>query len=263
MSNASIAQQAAAKLFKAAQTKQVCKPLRDQIGTEDLSLAYQIQKINNDLKKEAGARAVGCKIGLTSKAVQKQLGVDQPDFGVLFDNKEVLHGDIIPWADMMQPKAEAEIAFVMKKELSSTSITAADLISAIDYALASIEIVGSRIENWDIKITDTIADNASASHFVLGHKPVKIENLDLLNCKMKMTKNGEQVSTGIGSASMGSPINATLWLAKTMARLGNPLKAGDIVLTGAVGPVTNLSPGDSVTAIFDTLGEVSLEVGNE
>jgi 2-keto-4-pentenoate hydratase len=137
-------------------------------------------------------------------------------------------------------------------------LTTTELLSKIDYALASIEIVGSRIENWNIKITDTIADNASASHYVVGHQPVKLENVDLVNSKMQMTKNGEVVSSGVGSACLGSPINATLWLVNKMAALGTPLKAGEVILSGALGPMSSVAAGDTVVATFEGLGSVSV-----
>ena len=253
--------EAANRLAEAANTKIICPPVRDIIGAEDVDAAYQVQKINNDQRINAGARVVGCKIGLTSFAVQKQLGVDQPDYGLLFDDMEVLLGHEVEWNALMQPKAEAEIAFVLKKNLPSSSITISDLISSIDYALGAIEIVGSRIENWDIKITDTIADNASASHFVLGHKPVPLSELDLIHISMEVSKNGHKASEGKGSACLGSPLNAMLWLAQKMAQLGNPLRAGDVVLTGALGPMVNIEPGDEIKAVFDTLGEVSVKFG--
>jgi 2-keto-4-pentenoate hydratase len=262
MTTHSAAKEAAARLMEAAKSGEVCAPVRDLIGITDLPMAYGAQNIISHARLQAGARLVGRKIGLTSLAVQKQLGVDQPDFGMLFDDMEVMHDGVIPWSELMQPKAEGEIAFVMKQDLPNPSITMSELISAIDYALASIEIVGSRIENWNIRITDTIADNASASHFVLGHRPISLENIDLLNCSMVMTKNGEPVSQGTGADCMGSPLNATLWLAKTMATLGNPLKAGDIVLSGALGAMTPVEPGDKVVAKFDTLGEVSVQFGD-
>lgn len=261
MTTHSAAKQAAERLIEAAKTGKVCEPVRDLLGTTDLPMAYGAQNIISQARLQAGARIVGRKIGLTSLAVQQQLGVDQPDFGMLFDDMEVMHDGIIPWAEMMQPKVEGEIAFVMKKDLPLASITMADLISAIDYALASLEIVGSRIENWNIRITDTIADNASASHFVLGHRPISLENIDLINCKMIMKKNDEVASEGTGAACMGSPLNATLWLARTMAKLGTPLQAGDIVLSGALGPMSPVVPGDKVSASFDTLGEVAVQFG--
>jgi 2-keto-4-pentenoate hydratase len=254
--------QLAQQLREAAQSGKTCPPLRDIIGLEDLQRAYAIQNQNIQQRVSEGAHIVGCKIGLTSKAVQKQLGVDQPDFGRLLNTMEVLNGDTIPFSELMQPKTEAEIAFVLSKDLDSSNITITDVISAIDYALVSIEIVGSRIENWNIKITDTIADNASASHYVLGHKPVRLENLDLLNCKMQMYKNGELVSEGVGAACLGSPINATLWLAKTMADLGQPLKAGQVILSGALGPMVAAEPGDDIKAVIEGLGEVRVKFGD-
>ncbi len=248
----------AQQLRDAYSTRTACEPLRTTIGVEDLEMAYAIQDLNNQLLIKKGARVTGRKIGLTSKAVQAQLGVDQPDFGILLDTMEVLNGDSIAMSELMQPKVEAEIAFVLKEDLPSRKLTTTELLSKIDYAVAAIEIVGSRIENWNIKITDTIADNASASHYVIGHRPVKLENIDLVHSKMEMTKNGEVVSTGIGSACLGSPINATLWLVNKMATLGTPLKAGEVILSGALGPMSSVAAGDTVVANFDGLGSVSV-----
>ncbi|MEZ4957660.1 MAG: fumarylacetoacetate hydrolase family protein [Saprospiraceae bacterium] len=258
MSNQNI-EAAAKRLREAASNGQTCAPVRNLIGETSIEDAYAVQEINTALRIAEGARIVGTKIGLTSPAVQKQLGVGQPDFGMLWDDKEVWNGGEISVREIMQPKAEAEIAFVLGKDLTAENPTTTDVLSAIDYALASIEIVGSRIEGWDIRITDTIADNASASHWVIGHKPVRLENLDLINCKMVMEKNGQQVSEGIGSACLGSPINAMLWLAKTMARLGKPMRAGDLVLTGALGPMSNVVAGDHFRAVIEGLGEVSVK----
>lgn len=248
-------------LRQAEKDKIACSPIREIIGIEDIETAYTIQNINNKIRQENGARIVGRKIGLTSKAVQKQLGVDQPDYGALFHDMEVLTGDIIPWSETMQPKVEAEIAFVLGKDLPSADIGVVDILGAVDYALVSLEIVGSRIENWNIKITDTIADNASASHFVLGHRPMKLSDIDLINCKMQMTKNGKIVSEGTGAACLGSPINATLWLAQTMAKLGTPLRAGEIILSGALGPMSNAEAGDVFSCSIEGLGDVSVEFG--
>ncbi len=254
--------QLALQLREAAQSGKSCPPLRNTIGITDLQTAYAIQNKNIQQRVSEGAHIVGVKIGLTSKAVQKQLGVDQPDFGRLLNTMEVLNGDTVPFSELMQPKAEAEIAFVLSKDLPSSNITTTDVISAIDYALVSIEIVGSRIENWNIKITDTIADNASASHYVVGHKPVRLENLDLLNCKMQMYKNGDLASEGVGAACLGSPINAVLWLAKMMADLGEPLQAGQVILSGALGPMVTAESGDEIKAVIEGLGEVSVAFGN-
>jgi 2-keto-4-pentenoate hydratase len=250
---------AADQLQKASLTGEYCKPIREYIGIEDLEAAYLIQDINTKNREESGARIVGSKIGLTSIEVQKQLGVNQPDFGVLFHDMEVGNGLEMDFNLLMQPKVEAEIAFVLKSDLDSPHLGTVDVLSAIDYALAAIEIVGSRIGNWDIKITDTIADNASASHFVLGHQPINLENLDLVNCTMEMSVNGDKVSEGKGADCMGSPINAVLWLAKTFAKLGRPLKAGDIILSGALGPMAVVNPGDEVITSISGLGSVSVK----
>lgn len=249
---------AAKRLREAAQKSVPCKPVRDLIGTTDLSKAYAVQEINTALRIAHGARVIGSKIGLTSLSVQKQLGVDQPDFGMLWNDTEVLNGGEISMKDLMQPKAEAEIAFVLGRDLDQDRLTSVDVLSAIDYALPSIEIVGSRIANWDIKITDTIADNASASHWVIGHRPVKLENVDLLNCKMEMTNNGKSVSKGQGKACLGSPINAVLWLAQKMNEIGKPMRAGDLILSGALGPMVAANAGDNFRVSIEGLGEVSV-----
>lgn len=249
---------AAKRLREAAAKGIVCEPVRNLIGTTDLEKAYAVQEINTALRVAQGARIIGSKIGLTSVAVQQQLGVDQPDFGMLWNDKEVLNGGEIAISELMQPRAEAEIAFVLGKDLTAKNLTSIDIISAIDYALASIEIVGSRIKNWDIKITDTIADNASASHWVVSHRPVKLENIDLLNCEMVMKKNGKIVSEGVGKNCLGSPINATLWLAQKLVSMGRPMCEGDVILTGALGPMVNVDAGDNIHVTIEGVGAVSV-----
>ena len=258
MSDKKTVEEIASQLRNAIAIETPIKPIRDIIGVEDLTSAYAIQRVNTQHRISSGARIVGKKIGLTSKAVQAQLGVDQPDYGMLFNTMEVLTGDTVPWNELMQPKVEAEIAFILGQDLDHPSMTVSDIISAVDYAVGAIEIVGSRIENWNIKITDTVADNASASHFVIGHRPVKLNDFDLINCQMSMDKNGKTVSEGTGADCLGSPINATLWLARTMAHLGDPLKKGEVILTGAMGPMSAVEKGDKIIARFSALGEVSV-----
>jgi 2-keto-4-pentenoate hydratase len=247
---------AARRLREATQKGVTCAPIRNLIGETDVEKAYAVQEINSAFRIAEGARVVGSKIGLTNPVVQKQFGINSPDFGMLWNDKEVWNNGEISVKEIMQPKAEAEIAFVLGKDLNSEFITSVDVISAIEYALPSIELVGSRIHNWDIRITDTIADNASASHFVLGHRPVRLEHLDLINCKMSLYKNGEIASQGSGKQCLGSPINATIWLAKTMARLGKPMRAGDVILTGSLGPMVSIEAGDSFRAEIEGMGEV-------
>jgi 2-keto-4-pentenoate hydratase len=251
--------QAAELLWNSAETQKTVPPVREIISATDIDTAYQVQQVNVEKRLARGEQIVGKKIGLTSFAVQKQLGVDQPDYGMLFNTTQVDNGGSLPHAEMMQPKAEAEIAFVMKKDLSE-NITLESLVDAIDYAMASIELVGSRVENWDIRITDTIADNASASHFVLGDKQVKINDIDLVNCKMSMTQNGEIASEGSGKACMDNPLNAALWLAQVMAKNGTPLKAGELLLSGALGPMVPINKGDHFEANIEGLGSVSVTI---
>jgi 2-keto-4-pentenoate hydratase len=249
--------EAAAARLRDAQDKGLpCAPVRELIGDSDIAAAYAVQKINNDLRIANGSKVVGLKIGLTSLAVQKQLGVDQPDFGLLFADTEVKNGGSMKASAILQPKAEAEIAFVMKDDLMG-EISEETALEAIDYVVGAIEIVGSRVLNWDIRITDTVADNASASHFVMGDIRRSAHEIDLTAVTMQLHKNGNLVSEGIGSACLGSPLKALVWVAKTFAALGTPLKAGDIVLSGALGPMCAGEAGDTFAASIEGFGTVS------
>lgn len=247
-------------LRKAAEDKIGIEPLRDSIGAEDADFAYKIQQVNTQFQLDAGKRIVGKKIGLTSKVVQDTFNVYEPDFGILFNHMEILNNDSISIQHIMQGKVEAEIALVLKEDLNHADISMHELISAVDYALPSIEIVGSRINNWNIKISDTIADNASASHFVLGHTPKRLTAFDIVNTKMEMSLNGEVLSTGTGAACLGSPLNSALWLANKMVEMGSSLKKGEIILTGALGKFLDIKAGDYVEAKFSGLGEVAFHI---
>lgn len=247
---------AAQRLRDAQENGLPCAPVRESIGDGDIAAAYAVQKINNDLRVAQGGSVVGLKIGLTSLAVQKQLGVDQPDFGLLFADTQVKNGGSVTAASILQPKAEAEIAFVMKHDLVG-EISEETAMEAIDYVVGAIEIVGSRVLNWDIRITDTVADNASASHFVLGDVRRAVNEIDLIAVKMQLQKNGTLVSEGIGAACLGSPLKALVWLAQTFADLRTPLKAGDIVLSGALGPMCAGEAGDTFAASIEGFGTVS------
>lgn len=249
-------QAAADRLWQAARSGVACDPVRDLIADGDLDGAYAIQEINTRRGLENGRRLVGRKIGLTSRAVQAQLGVDQPDYGMLFADMAVAEGEDIRWADVSQPKVEAEIAFVLGADLDDPTLTVADLTRAVDYAVAAIEVVDSRVRDWDIRIADTIADNASSGLFVLGGEPHALKDFDPRLCGMVMEKRGEPVSVGAGAACLGNPLSAGVWLARTMARVGRPLKAGDIVLSGALGPMAVAAPGDVFEARINGLGSV-------
>ena len=257
--------EAASRLRQAERGGQPCAPVRELIASalaadpcaDPVALAYAVQQYNNSAAIEAGQRPVGRKIGLTSRAVQQQLGVDQPDFGQLFASMACGDDQPITWLDTQQPKVEAEIALVLEHDLCHEHHTLADLIRATAFALPAIEVVGSRIAQWDIRLVDTIADNASSGLFVLGSRPVQLSQLDLVRCGMSMTRGGEPVSVGAGAACLGNPLNAAVWLADTMARLGTPLRAGDILLTGALGPMVAARPGDVFTAHIQGLGSVT------
>lgn len=240
-----------------------CAPIKDGISALGIEGAYAVQ---SELTRRAiaGARTlVGRKIGLTSKAVQTQLGVDQPDYGMLFADMEIADHDIIPLARFLQPRVEAEIAFVLDRDLDDAEITLGKLIPAIAFALPAIEIVDSRIADWKITFADTVADNGSSAMFVLSETRKPLAGLDLWTCGMALEVNGALVSLGAGCACLGHPLNAAAWLAQTLAVRGEPLRAGDIILTGALGPMVRIQPGDSVRATIGGLGTVSFAYGKE
>jgi len=247
---------AADLLWNAAASGSAIAPLRESYPGFGAEEAYAVQELNTQRKLKAGGRLVGRKIGLTARAVQQQLGVDQPDFGMLFADMAVADGEPVRWSALMQPKVEAEVALVMERDLPEPGVTVAQLMRAVAFALPAIEIVGSRIANWDIRFVDTVADNASSSAFVLGNTPVTLDRLDLRLAGMVMERAGEQVSLGAGAACLGHPLNAALWLANKMASLGRGLKAGDVVLTGALGPMVAVRPGDVFEARIQGLGSV-------
>jgi 2-keto-4-pentenoate hydratase len=248
--------EAALALRAAAATHEYIAPLRETWPGITIDEAYAIQLENVRWKLAQGARVTGRKIGLTSLAVQKQLGVDQPDFGTLFDDMCYGDGETVPLATLTQPKIEAEIAFVMGRDLDCANPGTADVLRAIDYALPALEIVGSRVKDWNIRIVDTVADNASSSSFVLGTTPVRLDQVDLRLCGMSLERRGELVSSGAGAACLGHPLNAVAWLAKTMTRMGTPLRAGDVVLSGALGPMVPVVAGDVFEARVSGIGAV-------
>lgn len=252
---------AAERLDTARRTGVPCAPVRDLLPPGDLDAAYAVQSLLSDRLVASGRRITGWKIGLTSPAVQAQLGVDTPDFGPLFDDTAVPDGAEIPWGAVLQPRAEAEVALVLGHDLPHERHTVADVIRATAFALPAVEVVGSRIRDWDITAVDTIADNASSGVYVLGTRPVLLRELDLRTAGMVLERRGEPVSTGAGAACLGNPLHAAVWLADTLARLGRPLRAGDTVLTGALGPMTAVEPGDVLEARIDGLGSVRAAFG--
>lgn len=232
-------------------------PLSETFPDIDIEDAYAIQLAQVEQWVASGRRIGGTKVGLTSLAIQKQLGVGQPDFGHLMDDTFYLSEEEIPVSAFLQPRIEPEIAFVLKHDLTGPGVTPAQAVQAIDYALASMEIVDSRVADWKIKITDTIADNASCGGVVLGSHPMRIDAQDLRLTGAVLYRNGQIVHTGAGAAVMGSPISALVWLANTLGRLGTTLKAGSVVLPGAITPMIPVTPGDIVTATFAGMGSVT------
>ena len=247
---------AARRIRTAWKNGKTIKPIRDVLPRGDIDGAYSIQQTNTDIWINEGRRVIGRKIGLTAKAVQAQLGVDQPDYGMIYADMAVVDGDEIDFRSVAQPKAEAEVALVLAEDLDGEQITLLDLIAATAYALPAIEVVGSRIANWDINILDTIADNASSGMIVLGTRPVLLDDVDLRMCGMVMENKGEQVSVGAGVACLGNPLNAAVWLARKMSDVGMPLLAGDVIMTGALGPMATIGPGEVIEARISGLGSV-------
>lgn len=250
------------ELFDALQTGSVVDPVRSKIGPDKIETAYEVQSLLNDLSIASGRRLTGRKIGLTSPAVQSQLGVDQPDYGAIFSDMVFSDGAVIPSDRLIQPKAEGEIAFVLGEDLDIDHVNPADLLSRIEYAVAGVELVDSRIRDWDITIVDTIADNASCGLLVLGGFPRKLSEVDIADAEMSMSKNGQQVSTGTGRACLGHPLNAACWLANKMIEKETPLREGDIILSGALGAMVDVTPGDEVELSITGFGEIKFEMSH-
>lgn len=260
MSDVNLVNQAAEQLWNAKANIQPCSPV-SEIFKESLTVdvAYQIQQVNLDRAiTEQKKRIVGKKIGLTSKAVQKQLGVNQPDYGSLFADMLIAEGQVVSLGDFLQPKVEAEVALVLKADLPHSDTTLIELINAIDYLLPAIEIVDSRVKDWKISIGDTIADNASSAMVALGQKPVALKDVALDKIGMAMYSQGELVSSGNGAACLGNPLLAALWLVNTMANNGTPLQAGDLILTGALGPMVGVIQPSTFNAFIQDVGEVNI-----
>ena len=253
----------AAELHRALRRAEVVAPLTERapdIGIED---AYRISFELLKRRQAEGERLVGKKIGVTSAAVQDMLGVRQPDFGYLTDAMQVEDGGLMPVrGQLIQPRAEAEIAFVLKADLEGPSLSAADVVRATDYVAPCLEIVDSRIRDWRIKIQDTVADNASCGRFVIGEDRFGLDGLDLAACSVVMALNGARVSSGTGKAALGSsPVACVVWLANRFAALGDPLRAGELILSGSLVPLQPVAPGDFVQADFGALGRVSARFG--
>jgi 2-oxopent-4-enoate/cis-2-oxohex-4-enoate hydratase len=248
------------ELYAALRARSTLAPLTTREPGISIDDAYRISLRFLDRRLRQGERVVGKKIGVTSKPVQDMLGVHQPDFGFLTDRMQVADGDRVSLArtGLIQPRAEGEIAFVLKRDLKGPGVTEEQVLDATDYVAACFEIVDSRIHDWKIKIQDTVADNASCGVFVIGEQRIAPRSLDLAAAKMDIHKNGEHVASGLGSAVQGHPATAVAWLANTLGRFGIPFLAGEIILSGSLAPLLPAVPGDRFEMTIAGIGTASV-----
>jgi 2-keto-4-pentenoate hydratase len=253
------------RLATAQETRVPCAPVRDLIGTDDLPAAYAVQQGLVQRRLAGGVTVVGRKIGATSEAVQRQLGVDQPDFGYLLSDMDVSDGaDGVPISmrTLVQPRVEAEVAFRLAADVAPATeaeITLEVVRAAVDVALPALEIVDSRIAEWQIGFTDTVADNASSGLFVVGREGRRLDDLEPRDVVMSLTINDEERSAGTGAACLGDPLEALRWLAVQAWRFGDPLRAGHLILSGALGPFVPFAPGDRVSASISGFAPLVVE----
>lgn len=246
------------RLIKAENTLVGIEPLTSSYPDLRIEDAYHIQLFNVSEKVNQGNKIVGKKVGLTSKAMQQLLGVNEPDYGHLLSNMIIEDGGMVPKKKVLQPKVEGEVAFILKEDLQGPHITIPDVIKATNYILPAIEVVDSRVQNWKIKLVDTIADNASSAFYVLGGKPIQLEDIKIELTGMVLKKNGEVVNTGTGAAALGNPVYCIAWLANRLSDFGITLKAGEVILSGALSAAVDAEEGDLFTVQFAHLGQVSV-----
>lgn len=251
-------EKAARTLLDAYASRTPVAPLTATYSPISVDDAYAIQLAQVTAWTSDGAVVKGHKVGLTSAAMQQQLGVDQPDFGVLLDRMFLPEGAVADITRFLQPRAEPEIGFVLRKSLSGPGVTVAEAVAAIDFVLPALEIIDSRIADWKITLPDTIADNASSGGLVLGSRPVRLEDLDLALTGCLLHRNGRLAGTGAGGAVLGSPVNALVWLANVLGERGAGLEAGQVILPGSVTAAIPINPGDTISATFDRIGTVSI-----
>lgn len=257
------AQQLAEQLWEAQIRRSPCEPSRqlaEQLGWPAVdSNAYAVQRHVAARRIAGGDHVVGRKVGLTTPSVRAQIGVDQPDYGLLWSSTAYGDGSAVPMSEFIQPKLEAEVALVLERDIDNPHATVADLVRATAYALPALEIVDCRIRDWNIKFFDLVCDNAAAAGFVLGADPKRLHQVALRDARMSMTRGGEVVATGLGRDCMGHPLNAAVWLARQAVRAGQPLRAGEIVMTGALGPMVTVGAHDRFEAHVEGLGSVCVE----
>ncbi|MGD9600949.1 MAG: fumarylacetoacetate hydrolase family protein [Gammaproteobacteria bacterium] len=245
------------ELFTALRNRGAVEPLSERDPSLTQDDAYRVSLGILKRREADGERIVGKKIGLTSRAVQDMLKVNEPDYGFLTDRMQCVEGAPVPISrELMLPKAEGEIAFVLKHDLAGPGVTPSDVLAATAGVKACFEIVDSRIRDWKIRIQDTIADNASCGLFVVSDTLVDVHSVDLVTCGMVLWKNGELVATGAGAAALGSPLNAVTWLANALGRHGVALKAGEVILSGSLVPLIPIAPGDEMELAIGGIGRL-------
>jgi 2-keto-4-pentenoate hydratase len=245
----------AEELFEAERNRQPIEPLTDRLKDFSVDDAYMVQLENVKRALGMGHAVSGKKIGLTSPGIQKQLGVGEPDYGHLFASMECAGGKVAA-DELIQPKIEAELAFILKKDLSGGKVTASDVRSATDYVAGAFEIVDSRVSDWRIKLPDTVADNASSGRYILGKKRMSVNDADLSSITMKLYKGNELVGEGSGAAVLGDPCLAVAWLANCLWKYGVTLAAGEVILSGAFSAAPIAAKGDEFAAEFSSFGRV-------
>ena len=248
----------AAELAEAERGKVPIKPLTDRYADLDVVDAYEIQLLNIRARVAAGARVVGHKVGLSSEAMQKMMGVDEPDYGHLLDDMEVFEDRPVPAGKFLYPRVEVEVGFILADDLPGEGCTEDDVLAATAAFAPSIELIDTRITDWKIKLGDTIADNASSAGWVLGTDRVSPKDIDIKNIDAVLTRNGEVVAEGRSDAVLGNPVTAVAWLARKVDDFGVRLRAGDIVLPGSCTRAIDARPGDDFVADFLGLGSVRL-----
>lgn len=252
-----VIEQAYHYLKQAEESHESIQPLTDLIEHFTIEDAYNTQLTLINEKISNGAKIVGKKIGLTSHAMQHLLGVTQPDYGHLLDNMEIKHEGKISISSLFQPKIEGEIAFVLKEDVKGPNVTAEQVLNATAFVVPALEIVDSRIQDWNIKLVDTVADNASCGLFVIGPNKI-LPTIDLPSIHMQLLRNGEVINEGMGSDVLSSPATCVAWLANALFDYGVTLKKGEVILSGALSAAVAIEPGDTFTAKFTELGEVSV-----
>ncbi|GGE60825.1 2-keto-4-pentenoate hydratase [Priestia taiwanensis] len=249
----------AEELLEAEKHCKTIEPLTMTHSNLTIEDAYFIQLEVAKQKLEEGRRVIGKKVGLTSKAMQIMLGVDEPDYGHLFDDMLIENNESVSMGNLISPKVEAEIGFMLKEDLVGPNVTYIDVLMATDYVVPTIEVIDSRIRDWKIRLIDTVADNGSSAKVVVGDKSRAIDELDLRNTSMTLYKNSHIVETGAGAAALGHPAHAVAWLANKLHTFNRSLKAGELILPGALSAAVPVKKGDQIVATFGGLGSVSVE----